>query len=124
VTSALLKSQSLPAAACALMCGKYLKVPASQAKTMLNDITWSSLLGRMTAVPQWSYVRTVTVHGQPAWQMHSADGTTAYVAAHGPPYPLRLTKGTSHIDLTQWNAVTIPPPPPASQIVDLSQLEQ
>jgi hypothetical protein len=44
------------------------------------------------------------------------------VAAQGPPYPLRLTKGPSRADFTQRNSVTIPPPPPASQIVDLSQL--
>ena len=57
-----------------------------------------------------------------AWQMRASDGSTVYVAAQGPPYPLRLTKGSSRADFTQWNSVTIPPPPPASQIVDLSQL--
>jgi hypothetical protein len=35
-----------------------------------------------------------------------------------------MTKGSSHADFTQWNTVTIPPPPPASQVVDLSELEQ
>jgi hypothetical protein len=64
----------------------------------------------------------VTVNGRPAWQMRASDGSTVYVAAQGPPYPLRLTKGPSRIDFTQWNSVTIPPPPPASQVVDLSQL--
>jgi hypothetical protein len=123
VTSGLLKSQNLPTAACTLVCGKYLKVPASQAKSMLNGMDMSSFLGQVS-VPQLTYVRTVTVNGQPAWQMRASDGSTVYVAAHGPPYPLRLTKGSSHADFTQWNAVTIPPPPPASQVVDLSQLEQ
>jgi hypothetical protein len=123
VTSGLLKSQNLPTAACTLVCGKYLKVPASQAKSMLNGMDMSSFLGQVS-VPQLTYVRTVTVNGQPAWQMRASDGSTVYVAAHGPPYPLRLTKGSSHADFTQWNAVTIPPPLPASQVVDLSQLEQ
>jgi hypothetical protein len=123
VSSGLLKSQHLPAAACALVCGKYLKMPSGQAKGMLNGLDMSSLLGRVS-VPELSYVRTVTVNGQPAWQMRSSDGGTIYVAAQGPPYPLRATKGPSRIDLTQWNAVTIPPPPPASQTVDISQLEQ
>jgi hypothetical protein len=123
VTSGLLKSQNLPTAACTLICGKYLKVPASQAKSMLNGIDMSSFLGQVS-VPRLSYVRTVTVNGQPAWQMRASDGSTVYVAAHGPPYPLRLTKDGSHADFTQWNAVTIPPPPPAGQVVDLSQLEQ
>ena len=123
VSSGLLKSQHLPSAACALVCGKYLKMPNGQAKGMLNGLGMSSLLGRVS-VPQLSYVRTVTVNGQAAWQMRASDGSTVYVAAHGPPYPLRATKGPSRIDLTQWNAVSIPPPPPASQVVDLSQLEQ
>jgi hypothetical protein len=121
VTSGLLKSQNLPTAACTLICGKYLKVPASQAKSMLNGMDMSSFLGQVS-VPQLSYVRTVTVDGQPAWQMRASDGSTVYVAAQGPPYPLRLTKGPSRADFTQWNSVTIPPPPPASQVVDLSQL--
>lgn len=122
VSSGLLKSQNLPSAACALMCGKYLKVPSGQAKGMLDGLDMSSLLGQVS-VPQLSYVRTVTVNGQPAWQMRASDGSTVYVAAQGPPYPLRATRGSSRIDLTQWNAVTIPPPPPASQVIDLSQLE-
>lgn len=124
VTSALLKSQNLPTAACALVCGRYLKVPPSQAKSMLADVQWSSLLGRLKSMPKWSYVRTATVNGQPAWQLRAADGSAAYVAAQGPPYPLRLMKGSNRIDFTQWNAVTIPPAPPASQVVDLSQLQR
>jgi hypothetical protein len=123
VSSDLLKSQHLPSAACALVCGKYLKMPNGQAKGMLNGLDMPSLLGQVS-VPKLTYVRTVTVNGQPAWQMHASDGSTVYVAAQGPPYPLRVTKGASRADFTQWNAVTIPPPPPASQVVDISQLEQ
>lgn len=123
VSPGLLKSQHLPSAACALVCGKYLKMPNGQAKGMLNGLDMSSLLGQVS-VPRLSYVRTVTLNGQPAWQMRAGDGSTVYVAAQGPSYPLRVTKGVSRADFTQWNAVTIPPPPPASQVVDLSQLGQ
>ena len=123
ISSGLLKSQHLPSAACALVCGKYLEVPAGQAKGMLNGLDMPSLLRQMSAT-SLTYVRTVTVNGQPAWQMRASDGSTVYVAAQGPPYPLRVTKGVSRADFTQWNAVTIPAPPPASQVVDLSQLEQ
>ena len=123
VSSGLLKSQHLPSAACALVCGKYLEIPAGQAKGMLNGLDMSSLLGQVS-VSRLTYVRTVTLNGQPAWQMRAGDGSTVYVAAQGPPYPLRVTKGVSRADFTQWNAVTIPPPPPASQVVDLSQLGQ
>jgi hypothetical protein len=123
VSPGLLKSQHLPSAACALVCGKYLKMPNGQAKSMLNGLDMSSLLGQVS-VPRLTYVRTVTLHGQPAWQMRAGDRSTVYVAAQGPSYPLRVTKGVSRADFTQWNAVTIPPPPPASQVVDLSQLGQ
>ena len=121
ISSGLLKSQNLPSAACSLMCGKYLEVPTGQAKGMLNGMDMSSLL-RQVSEPKLTYVRTVTVNGQPAWQARGSDGSTVYVAAQGPHYPLRVTKGPSRADFTQWNAVTIPPPPPASQVVDLSQL--
>jgi hypothetical protein len=121
ISSGMLKSQNLPTASCTLICGKYLEVPTGQAKGMLNGMDMSSLLGRASA-SRLTYVRTVTVNGRPAWQMRASDGSTVYVAAQGPPYPLRLTKGPSRIDFTQWNSVTIPPPPPASQVVDLSQL--
>jgi len=123
VSSGLLKSQHLPSAACALVCGKYLEVPTGQAKGMVNGMDMSSLLHQLSAT-KLTYVRTATVNGQPAWQMRASDGSTVYVAAQGPPYPLRVTKGVSRADFTQWNAATIPPPPPASQVVDLSQLEQ
>ena len=121
ISSGLLKSQHLPSAACALVCGKYLEVPAGQAKGMRNGLDMPSLLRQLSAT-SLTYVRTVTVNGRPAWQMRASDGSTVYVAAQGPPYPLRVTKGVSRADFTQWNAVTIPPPPPASQVVDLSQL--
>jgi hypothetical protein len=123
ISSGLLKSQHLPSAACALVCGKYLEVPAGQAKGMLNGLDMPSLLRQLPAT-SLTYVRTVTVNGQPAWQMRASDASTVYVAAQGPPYPLRVTKAVSRADFTQWNAVTIPAPPPASQVVDLSQLEQ
>ena len=121
ISSGMLKSQNLPTASCTLICGKYLEVPTGQAKGMLNGMDMSSLLGQASA-SRLTYVRTVTVDGRPAWQMRGSDGSTVYVAAQGPPYPLRLTKGPSRVDFTQWNSVTIPPPPPASQVVDLSQL--
>ena len=120
LTAEALKAEGLPSAACSLMCGKYMKMPAKEAKSMLSGIGWSDLVGQSSTLPNWSYVRTVTVNGQPAWEMRVAGQGTAYVAAQGQPYPLRLTQGSNHVDFTQWNSVTIPAPPPASQVVDLS----
>jgi hypothetical protein len=123
VTSGAAKVMGLPSAACVLMCGKYLEMTASQSKSMLNGLDWSSILGPSSSVPQMHYVRTVTVNGQPAWEMSVSGQGTAYVAARGTPYPLRMVKGSDRVDFTQWNSAAIRPLPPASQIVDLSQLE-
>jgi hypothetical protein len=123
VTSGAAKVMGLPSAACVLMCGKYLEMTASQSKSMLSGLDWSSILGPSSSVPQMHYVRTVTVNGQPAWEMSVSGEGTAYVAAQGTPYPLRMVKGPDRVDFTQWNSAAIPPLPPASQIVDLSQLE-
>ena len=124
VTGAALKTLGLPSAACVLMCNKYLKLTAGQSKGITGNLGWSALVGPATSLPHMHYVRTTTVHGQPAWQMRAGSAGTIYVAAQGPPYPLRVVSpsGSNHIDYTQWNSVTIPPPPPASQVVDLGQL--
>jgi hypothetical protein len=122
VTSGAAKVMGLPSAACVLMCGKYLEMTASQSQSMLSGLDWSSILGP-SSVPQMHYVRTVTVNGQPAWEMSVSGEGTAYVTAQGTPYPLRMVKGPDRVDFTQWNSAAIPPLPPASQIVDLSQLE-
>ena len=125
VTGAALKTLGLPSAACVLMCNKYLKMTAGQSKGMTGNLGWSSMVGGPSnTLPHLHYVRTTTVRGQPAWQLRAGRIGTVYVAAQGPSYPLRVVSpsGSNHIDYTQWNSVTIPPPPPASQVVDLSQL--
>jgi hypothetical protein len=94
----------------------------SQSQSMLSGLDWSSILGP-SPVPQMHYVRTVTVNGQIAWEMSVSGEGTAYVAAQGTPYPLRRVKGPDRVDFTRWNSAAIAPLPPASQIVDLSQLE-
>jgi hypothetical protein len=55
--------------------------------------------------------------------MSVGGGGTVYVAAQGTPYPLRLVKGSNRVDFTQWNSATIPPLPPANQVIDLSKLK-
>jgi hypothetical protein len=122
VTAGALKAMGLPSADCVLMCGKYLKMSASQSKSFLGGLGWSAMMAPSNSVPQLHYVRTVTVNGQPAWEMRIGGGGTAYVSAQGTPYPLRVVNGPDRIDFTQWNNATIPPPPPANQVVDLSQL--
>ena len=122
-TAAAVKAMNLPSTACVLMCGKWMKMTASDSKSMVGDFSWSSFVGQSNTLPRLSYVRTVMVNGQPAWQVNARGEGTVYVAARGTPYPLRLVQGVNRIDFTQWNSVVIPPLPPANQTVDISQLE-
>ena len=125
VTSAFIKYQNLPATACVLVCGKWFKATPAQSQQFVGYISMSSLFGEMTSSPRFRYAGTATVDGQTTWVLRAPDGSTAYVAAHGTPYPLRLV-GPAHrgqINFTRWNTATIPGPPPANQVVDLSKLE-
>ncbi len=129
VTASALRAMHLPASACAAICSKYLVVPAGEAKGMTGGLGWSRLMNPSTFKgnpgPGVKVTGPFTVNGQQAWKVSDKSGT-GYVAAHGPAYPLRITppkgEGTGQIDFTQWNSVTIPGPPPASQQVNLSQL--
>jgi hypothetical protein len=115
-----------PASACTVMCGKYLKLSSGASADMLGSLSMTSLLHQMTkSAPAIHYTGMATVDGQRVWVARGSDGATAYVAAHGKPYLIRLvgkSGGTGQIDFTDWNSVTIPPAPPASQVVDTSQL--
>jgi hypothetical protein len=123
VTAAALTAMGLPSAACVLVCDKYLKMSAGQSKSILGGLGWSALVGQSSSMPRLHYVRTVSMNGQPAWEMSVGGGGTVYVAAQGTPYPLRLVKGSNRVDFTQWNSATIPPLPPANQVIDLSKLK-
>jgi hypothetical protein len=122
VTPAILKGTGAPSAACVLMCGKYVRMSTGQSKAFTGPLGWSTFMGASSSLPQLHYVRTVTVNGQPAWEMSIRGKETAYIAARGTPYPLRLVFSRGRVDFTQWNSVTIPPPPPANQVIDLNQL--
>jgi hypothetical protein len=125
VTSAFVKYLKLPASACVLMCGKFLKAAPAQSRRLVGDLSMSHMLGSLNSpAATYRYRGTATVNGQPAWVLHVSDGSTAYIAAHGKPYPLRLVAPhhRGHLNFTRWNAATIPGPPPANQVVDLSQL--
>lgn len=125
VTKAFAKYQNIPASACVLICGKWFKPTPAESQQMIGDISMTKLFGQMTSSTKFQYGGTATVDGQPAWVLHSSDGSTAYVAAQGNPYPLKIVgpHNSGQVSFTQWNAATIPGPPPASQVVDLSQLQ-
>jgi len=127
LSAAVLRIAHLPANACSLFCGKYLELPAVQSHELLAGLNMASLTHSMTSAlaSKVKYLGAVTIVGQPAWLLQDSHGNSIYVAEHGKPYILREvptppTKGSA--DLTQWNAVRIPGPPPPSQVVHPRQL--
>jgi hypothetical protein len=127
VTAGFMKIAKLPSAACALMCGKWLMETGPSAKNMTGDLTWSGFTGSMAKPPAGAKVSgPVTVDGIQTWVITTKSDGTFYVAAHGTPYPVRgiAPHGNARIDFSDWNTAVIPPPPPAKDVVDLSQLSK
>ncbi len=128
VTAGFLKYIKAPSGTCAIMCNKYLLASGSFKNGLTGSLNWPSLVEGTTkgaSAGKLTNTGQVTVNGQPAWALKAPDGSTGYIAAHGTPYLLRLVapRGeTGRIDFSEWNHATIPPPPPASQVIDLSQL--
>lgn len=128
VNAAFLKAAGAPASACAKVCGKYVEVPAAQARQLTGSFTLGSLAKQAFAklpgkVSSASVMFTpATVGGQQVLQF-SQGGNTIAVAGTGTPYPL-LIKDTSgdNIQFSQWNSVTTPSAPPASEIIQPGQL--
>lgn len=126
VNVAFLRLAHLPYGLCSTFCGKYLKYSAARSHTLFPRLNLSSLTHSLTSTPasKVKYVGVVTTGGQLAWLLQDSQGNSLYVAAHGRPYILRGvgTRGQGSANLTQWDAVRIPGPPPAGQTVTPSQL--
>jgi hypothetical protein len=127
LSAAFLRIAHLPATACSRICGKYLELPALQSHQLLAGLNMASMTHSLTSAPasKVKYLGAVTIAGQPAWLLQDSHGNSIYVAAHGKPYvfrevPTPPTKGS--VNLTQWNAVRIPGPPPPNQVVHPRQL--
>jgi hypothetical protein len=127
VSAAFLRIAHLPATDCSLFCGKYLELPALQSHELLTGLNMASMTHSLTSAPasKVKYLGAVTLGGQLAWLLQDPHENSLYVAAHGKPYVLRevaAPPSKDSADLTQWNAVRIPGPPPPSQVVHLTQL--
>jgi hypothetical protein len=130
LSAAFLKLSQLPASACSLFCGRYLELTPAQSQALFNGLNMTglvhSLIPSSASTPGHavSYQGTVSVAGTLAWLLVS-NGTSVFVAARGKPYVLRVVApqpGEGALNLTQWDSARIPGPPPASQVVNLSQL--
>jgi hypothetical protein len=131
INSSLLQEAHVPSSACKLFCGKYLTTTAAQSPEM-SGLNMESLIHSMTgsiastSAAKVSFGGTVALGGVAAWVLQGGQPNgTAFVATHGLPYLLLLaapqqSQGT--LSFSQWNAAHIPGPPPASQVVNPSQL--
>jgi hypothetical protein len=126
-TPAFLRELRASAGVCTLMCGKYVQMSGSAGSQLDGSLNMASLTRAfVTGLPKMTRTGTTTVAGQQAVVLHGSDGSTLDVAAHGTPYPLRVIAPAGHqesLTFSQWNRVATPTAPPASKVINLSQLK-
>jgi hypothetical protein len=124
LTQAFMQSAVGKSASCGGICGKYLTVSGSQASSLTGAFSFTQIVDPLgTGLNGVSPSGTTTVDGQEAFVYKGADNTVLDVAAHGKPYPLRVSgpkEGT--LILSDWNSVPTPAAPPASQIVSQNSI--
>lgn len=126
VTRSMAAWQKFPAGACALMCGKWLQESAAELGSVATDVSWAKVVGafeKPISAESASYQGTATVAGQPALKLTFLGDGTIYVAAHGTPYPLRITAAGDQFTFSDWNTAKLPPLPPASKVVTVGELK-
>ena len=126
-TPAFLRELRASAGICNLMCGKYVQMSGAAGGQLSGSLNMTSLTRAfITGLPRMTQTGTTTVAGQQAVVLHGTDGSTLDVAAHGTPYPLRVIAPAGHhetLTFSQWNRVATPTAPPASKVINLSQLK-
>lgn len=123
-----LKLAKAPAPVCAAICGRYVAIPAASAAQITGTLSMSQLAGKALSVTiaaanqSGAVFVAATVDGQPVLQYrHGA--YTLDVARSGARYPVLFTGPRGErVAFSDWNSVTLPPPPPASSVVSISQL--
>jgi hypothetical protein len=124
-----LQAERAPASICAEVCGKYVELSAGSTVTITSFLSMQQLVNEVFKTNQMSLVAAsgcifapATVNGQSVLRCRQGSGELD-VAAHGTPY-LVYWRGPNgqHLAFTDWNSVTLPSAPPASQIVSLSSL--
>jgi len=110
-------TQHVPSSACALMCGKYVKVPlGSLGQFNLADLSRIVVkhIPNADSVPQ---LRVTTFDGQAAYEVTDNSGARGYIAENAPHYLLGLSvPGQGTLTFSEWNAVPPISAPPASKI--------
>ena len=127
-TQQFLNQINAPASACSVVCGKWLKLTSAEASQLTGDLNMTSLVAPLSSgrVPKLTEAGRQTVGGQAAWVLRAADGSTLAVSSASRHYPLAASTGGSPHEVvmySQWNAVPPPVSPPASQVLNISNLK-
>jgi len=128
VTPAFLREASMPAAACASACGKWVELTSGEASQLTGDLSMQKLLTPLifgqastsAEAPKLTTAGKTTVHGQPAWLLRAGDGRTVAVSAAGAHYPLAARGPHQLVTFSKWDSVPAPKPPSASQLLRLA----
>jgi hypothetical protein len=129
LNAAFLKLAKLPASACTTACGKYVQLPAATISQLTGAFTMQAFVNEAfskknihAAAASGCVFSPATLNGQSVLQCRQGEYTID-VAAHGHPYLLLITGPSGeHIAFSDWNSVTLPPPPPASQLISPTKL--
>jgi len=129
LNSSFLKFSKAPAQTCAIICGRYLELPTASATQITGQLSMSQLAdqafsGAIAAKAKQTSAVFVpaTVNGQQVLQARQGSYSLD-VTDNAARYPVLFTgpDGES-IAFSDWNSVTMPPPPPAKDVVNVSQL--
>ena len=127
-TRLFLQQVKAPTSACAVVCGKWLQLTASQASQLTGDLSMSSLTGALTSgqVPKLTKDGSKAIDGQNTWALRAADGSKLYVSSASQHYPLAATTGGGPNEVvlySRWNSAAEPVAPPANQVLNLNKLK-
>ena len=112
-------TRHVPSGTCALICGKWITLPAGT----FPQLSLSSLAGQFdkhVTAPKGTHTSVTTFAGQAAYKVASK-GKAAFFAKNGHHYLIGFHDQKQDIALTfsEWNSVPPISPPPASKVVHL-----
>jgi hypothetical protein len=124
--TAFLKFAKVPSSACAAICGKYIELPSSYASQITGSLSMSALFRQAfaklpSAISKSEVFIPATYGGQPVLKFQHG-GDTIDVASTGTPYPVLISAPGTIITFSEWDAVSAPTAPPASSVLNISQI--
>jgi hypothetical protein len=130
INTGFLSRAGIPGTVCATICGKYVLLSSSDAKSITGSVSMTGLahdlFGRIPQSARTSSVlfRPASYEGQSVLKLHD-DGYTLDVAATATHYPLAIiAPHGQYIRFADWNTVPALAPPPPGQVVSAKQLSQ